>query len=129
MAKLKKINVVFLYVTDMAREREFYEGVLEMGPPLFKTPSWVEYKLEEGAHFALHHSPAECLDGVDRSRNTIKFSIVVDDLAATHAELCGKGVTFTRTPEKGYGFDIAEFQDPEGNEIRLLQYTTMKVRD
>ena len=38
------------------------------------------------------------------------------------------GGTFTRPPEQGYGFMIAEFEDPEGNPVRLLQYTTMKTK-
>lgn len=127
MVVLKKINVVFIYVTDMQRARAFYEGVVGFGEPILKTPSWAEYRLQEGAHFALQRTDPAALEGVDPSRNTMKFSLVVDDLQAAYEELQGKGVTFVRPPEKGYGFNIAEFEDPERNVIRLLQYTTMKV--
>jgi predicted enzyme related to lactoylglutathione lyase len=125
--KLQKINVVFIYVADLARARDFYENVVGFGKPVMKTKTWVEYSLEAGGtHFALHQSSAEALDGCDRTRNTVKFSIVVDDLQASYEELSAHGVEFTRPPEKGYGFLVAEFLDPEANQLRLLQYTTMK---
>ncbi len=130
MATPRRINVVFIYVANLARARAFYEGVLGFTQPVMKTRDWVEYSLcDGGAHFALHQSSEEILQGSDRTRNTVKFSIVVDDLAATYAEMEGKGVEFVRPPEKGYGFMVAEFLDPEGNQLRLLQYTTMKPPD
>lgn len=129
MPTLRRINVVFVYVADIEKARDFYEKVLDLGQPLLKSPSWVEYHLGSGSHLALHQADPAMLEGTDRSRNTVKFSIVVDDLHQAHKELEGKGVKFNRPPEKGYGFDLAEFEDPEGNPIRLLQYTTMKVKE
>ena len=127
MPKLRKINVVFVYVADLARARAFYEDVVGFGKPVMKTKTWVEYSLSDGGtHFALHQSSSETLAGCDHSRNTIKFSIVVDDLLAAYEEMKGRGVTFTRPPESGYGLLMVEFLDPEGNQLRLLQYTTMK---
>ena len=127
MPTLRRINVVFIYVADLARAREFYEGVVGFGKPVMKTKSWVEYSLADGGtHFALHQSSAETLAGCDPSRNTIKFSIVVDDMMAAYREMSARGVVFLRPPEKGMGFLLAEFADPEGNQLRLLQYTTMK---
>ncbi|MCL5270582.1 MAG: VOC family protein [bacterium] len=130
MAILKKINVVFLYVVDFEGMREFYETTLGLGKPLYKTRDWVEYALPGGgAHFGLHRTLPENMEGCDRSRNSIKFSVVVDDLQAAYHELTDQGVRFIRAPEKGFGFDLCEFEDPEGNQIRLLQFTTMKRAD
>jgi predicted enzyme related to lactoylglutathione lyase len=130
MPTIKKINVVFLYVTNIQAQREFYENVVGLGTPLLKTPSWVEYRLEEGGtHFALQQTDPAALEGTDPGRNTVKFSMVVEDIQAAYEELHAQGVKFVRMPEKGYGFLIAEFEDPERNIIRLLQYTTLKVRD
>ena len=127
MVRLQRINVVFIYVRYLAKQRAFYEESFELPPPLFKTPSWVEYRLADGTNLALHQAPPELIEGAEPSRNTVKFSMVVEDLEAAWRELSGRGILFTRTPEKGFGFNIAEFEDPEGNPIRLLQYTTMKV--
>jgi predicted enzyme related to lactoylglutathione lyase len=129
MPILKKINVVFLYVADLAAQREFYEKVMGLGKPLLKTPKWAEYRLEEGAHFALQQAEPGGLEGCDPGCNTVKFSIVVEDIQAAYEELSAKGVKFVRAPEKGYGFLICEFEDPERNVLRLLQYTTLKLRD
>jgi predicted enzyme related to lactoylglutathione lyase len=126
MVKLRKINVVFTYVVDIDQAREFYGETLGLGAPSIKTPGWVEFQLEEGSHLAFKKTEAENLEGCDPARNTVRFSIVVDDLAAAYEELTAKGVRFIRPPEKGHGFDLAEFEDPERNQIRLLQYTTMK---
>ena len=126
MPKLRRINVVFIYVADMERSRRFYEDVVGFGQPILKTESWVEYRLEGGAHFALHRTTPEALEGGRPVGSNIRFSIVVDDLAEACAQLEGKGVELVRPPEKGYGFDLAEFEDPEGNPIRFLQFTTMK---
>ena len=129
MPVLKKINVVFLYVDNMQAQREFYENTVGFTDIVFKTPNWIEYRLQEGAHFAMQQSEPGAMDDIDRARNTIKFSIVVDDIQAAYEELAAKGVQFLRLPEKGYGFLICEFSDPEGNALRLLQYTTMKVKE
>lgn len=122
MPSLRRINVVFLYVRDMECACRFYEDVVGFGPPSIRTEEWVEYRLEGGAHFALHRTTPEALEGCDPARNTLHFSIVVDDLRRAYEELKAKGVEFRRPPEQGHGFELAEFVDPEGNPVRLIQY-------
>lgn len=126
MSKLKRINVVFVYVSDIEKARRFYEETIGFGQPLMKGPDWIEYQLEGGSHFAIHRTGPEHMKECNPSHNTIKFSIVVEDLKAICEELAAKGVSFVRPPEKGYGFDLAEFADPEGNQIRLVQFTTLQ---
>lgn len=126
MPKLRKINVVFLYVAEMERARTFYEQKVGFSKPVVVSPSWVEYALEEGGtHFALHKANFEYLKESAPARAMVKFSIVVDDLSAAYKELSEKGVTFTRAPEKGYDFEFIELEDPDGNQIRLLQFNRL----
>jgi catechol 2,3-dioxygenase-like lactoylglutathione lyase family enzyme len=123
MPKLRKINVIFLYVAEMERARKFYEQKIGFNKPVVVSPSWVEYALEEGStHFALHKSDSEHLKDSAPSRGMVMFSIVVDDLRGAYKELSEKGVTLTRAPETGYDFEFIELEDPDGNLIRLLQF-------
>jgi predicted enzyme related to lactoylglutathione lyase len=117
-----RINVVFLFVADLERERRFYEAVVGFGPPAIDAGDWVEYRLTGGANFALHRTTPEALAGCDRSRNTLQFSLLVQDIQETFETLTAKGVEFRRPPEHGHGFILAEFIDPEGNSVRLVQY-------
>jgi catechol 2,3-dioxygenase-like lactoylglutathione lyase family enzyme len=123
MPKLKKINVVFIYVSDLDKARSFYEQTLGFGEPILINPTWVEYALEEGSHFALHKTDPRRFAGAPQGANRMKLSIVVDDLKVAHDELKARGVKIDCPLEKGYGFEFIEFEDPEGNPLRLLQYT------
>lgn len=50
------------------------------------------------------------------------IQLVTEDIKATHEELVGRGVTFTRPPEQmPFGGSNASFKDPDGNEFFLLQ--------
>ena len=119
---LRKINVVFLYVADLERAQRFYESIVGFGRPIIQTDEWIEYALAGGTHFALHRTTFEALEGGNPARNTLHFSIEVDDLRAAFKELTAQGVEFIRPPERGHGFELAEFLDPEGNQVRLIQY-------
>ncbi|OPZ09923.1 MAG: Glyoxalase-like domain protein [candidate division BRC1 bacterium ADurb.BinA292] len=119
MPELKRINVVFLYAADMERMRTFYEETVGFGEPCRVTDDWVEYALGEGARFALHRAMPGFRSG---SRGAVQFSIAVDDLDGACRELETAGVTILRPPEYGPGFRLAEFEDPEGNPIRLIEF-------
>ena len=121
MPSLRKINVVFLFVADLERARRFYESIVGFGPPVVQTEDWVEYPLSNGTNFALHRTTPDALAGGDPTRNTLCCSFAVDDLNATFRQLTAEGVEFVRPPEQGHGFLLAEFLDPEGNQIRLIQ--------
>jgi predicted enzyme related to lactoylglutathione lyase len=121
VTRLLGINVVFVYVADMAGARRFYEEIVGLPAPAVADEDWVQYALPGGADFALHRTTPSALAGGDPARNTVGFSIVVDDLDAFARRAEEQGVALLRGPEKGPGFDLVEFCDPEGNRVRLIR--------
>jgi len=122
MAKVNRINVVFLYVLDMKKSREFYEAAFDLGKPLVDAKWWVEYAVGDGSHLGLH-----VVDSMDIARalpgGGVAFSFEVDDIQFFTDKLKKMGVKFRYEPRKEYGFLLAEFEDPEGIPLRLYQNT------
>ena len=113
-------------VSDMARARRFYEGVLGLVPET-DTGDNVGYPCGAGTQINVYLSP---------NAGTAKFTIVgfdVDDIEAVVAELTQQGVTFEHydqppivTDAQGIAhFDgdakVAYFKDPDGNILSLAQ--------
>ena len=119
MATVKRINVVFLYVLDLAKVRKFYEAAFDLGKPAVDAKWWVEYAIGDGSHLALHQLDANRAKppGV----GSVKFSIEVDDIQTFAGKLKNLGATFLVEPLQEYGFWLAEFADVEGNPVRLYQ--------
>ncbi len=125
MGKVNRINVVFLYAQDLALLRKFYEAAFDLGEkPLIDAKWWVEYELGDGTHFALHQAEKSYLSEANRKAGTIRFSVDVTDIFAVAERLKSHGATFHYEPTKKFGFYLAEFEDPEGNVIRLYEKTT-----
>lgn len=121
MLKTNRINVVFLYAQDLARLRKFYEAAFDLGAPLIDAKWWVEYEVGDGSHLALHQAEASHFEGANRKKNTVKFSVDVTDIKKFTEKLTTLGATFHYEPRKEYGFYLAEFEDPEGNVLRLYE--------
>lgn len=119
--KVNRINVVFLYAEDMARLRFFYEQAFDLQKPLIDAKWWVEYEIGDGSHLALHRVDALHFDGLDRKRSTVKFSFDVTDIQHYVKKLTDLGAKIHYGPRLEYGFYLAEFEDPEGNCVRLYQ--------
>lgn len=119
--KVNRINVVFLYALDLAKLRYFYEQAFDLAKPVMDARWWVEYELGDGSHLALHQTDALHFEGVDRKKSTVKFSVDVTDIGYFITKLTGLGATFHYGPRLEYGFYLAEFEDPEGNCIRLYE--------
>lgn len=122
MPVFKHVNMVYYYVSDLARARDFYAHAAGFGEPVRETEDWIEFAIGDGPHFALHRTAPEHLNGLKPTRGPMRFSIEVADLDAAYAELSARGVDFSRSPEYGPGFRLAEFVDPEGNPIRLVEH-------
>ncbi|MBN2329451.1 MAG: VOC family protein [Candidatus Omnitrophica bacterium] len=120
MSSIKRINAVFIYVKDMAEMRRFYETVLGLNAPIVESDMWVEYDLP-GSRFALHQGDERILNEQSPLRNTVKFSLEVDDLSSLCASLKEKGVEIVFEPREDFGSLLAEILDVEGNPIRLIQ--------
>ena len=119
--KVNKINVVFLYAEDLARLRKFYEAAFDLGKPVIDAEWWVEYEIGDGSHLALHQADPSRLEGADRKKNTIKFSLDVTGIQKFTEKLKNLGAKFHYEPRKEFGFYLAEFEDPEGNVLRLYE--------
>jgi predicted enzyme related to lactoylglutathione lyase len=121
MATVKRINVVFLYVLDLPKVRKFYETAFGLGKPLVDAKWWVEYEVGDGSHLAFHQLDAQHAQRAGLGPGAVKFSFEVDDIQAYAAKLKELGAHFRYEPRKEYGFWLAEFEDPEGNAVRLFQ--------
>ena len=124
--KVNRINVVFLYGEELAKLRSFYEQGFGLAKPLIDAKWWVEYALGDGSHLALHQTDATHLEGANRKKSTVKFSVDVSDINHFIQKLTGLGATFHYGPRLEYGFYLAEFEDPEGNCVRLYEKTKNK---
>lgn len=121
MATVKRINVVFLYVLDLPKVRKFYESAFGLGTPVVDAKWWVQYKLGDGSDLAFHQIDAQHAERAGLGQGSVRFSIEVDDICAYTEKLKALGATFRYEPRKEYGFWLAEFEDPEGNAVRLFQ--------
>lgn len=120
--KITGINAVFVYVSDMDASRRFYSDVIGLGKPELDTPKWIEWKLAKGANFAIHKASNEMLEGLVPARSSVKFSLMVEDIREAYNHLFEKGVRVLSEPLDGSGFLFCEFQDPDMNVIRLIQF-------
>jgi catechol 2,3-dioxygenase-like lactoylglutathione lyase family enzyme len=110
---ISDVDVVGIPSTDTARSREFYVETLGLRPD---ERSWNEFWVG-GTCFAIWE-PAR-LGGEFRPQANSIVLLHVDDVAAARAELEAKGVPF-----RGETFDtgvchMANFTDPDGNELTL----------
>ena len=121
MATVKRINVVFLYVLNLDKVRKFYEAAVDLGKPVVDAKWWVQYKLGDGSDLALHQVDPKNVGTAGLGHGSVKFSIEVDDIQGYTAKLKKLGANFHYEPRQEYGFWLAEFEDPEGNALRLYQ--------
>ncbi len=121
MATVKRINVVFLYVLNLEKERRFYEAAFDLGKPVVDAKWWVQYKLGDGSDLALHQMDDKHATHAALGHGACRFSIEVDDIQAYTEKLKKLGATFRYEPRQEYGFWLAEFEDLEGNAVRLFQ--------
>lgn len=108
------IDVVFYWVTDIDRALTFYTGALgiEAGP---RYGDWQEMSVPGPVRFALHGaSPGE------RSVNAV-VSFLVANLDQAMADLSAKGVESTVGVTETGRARFAEYADPDGNLVHILE--------
>jgi predicted enzyme related to lactoylglutathione lyase len=109
-----RINVVYLYVSDLERSASFYRDVL--GVPLEGDGDWQEASLG-GVRFALHRAH----EGVGPlSSGTIHVNLEVDDIDAAAERLRAAGVEAGETMREDWGSAL-ELIDPDGYRLYLYQ--------
>ena len=117
---LRHLGKVILFVTDMARAVAFYRDVLGLAVRI-DSPDWVE--LDTGAvtlalHAGVTPRPAggPATDAVPHAQ----VSFAVASVAAAHAFLVARGVTFVHGPRPiAPGIALAHFQDPDGHALAV----------
>jgi lactoylglutathione lyase len=111
---VRRLNVVYLYVSDMQRSAAFYRDLL--GIPLEGDGDWQEASLA-GARFALHRAH----EGIGPlSTGTIHVNLEVADLVAATQRLRDAGVDVDETMREDWGA-AARIADPDGYELYLFQ--------
>jgi catechol 2,3-dioxygenase-like lactoylglutathione lyase family enzyme len=109
-----RVNVVYLYVSDMARSLAFYRDLL--GIPMEGDEGWQEAMLGD-TRFALHHAH----EGIgDLSAGTIHVNLEVGDVDDAAARLRSAGVEVEETMREDWGAAV-RVRDPDGYELYLFQ--------
>jgi predicted enzyme related to lactoylglutathione lyase len=114
----------YVPVSDVARGREFYEGVLQQ-QPREESDAGVLYECANQSTFFMYLS-----GGAGTSKASCAFWSV-DDIEKEVAELKDRGVTFEHYDMPGMSWDgdmatadgakAAWFKDPDGNILAVIQ--------
>ncbi len=111
---VSRINVVYLYVSEMERSVAFYRDLL--GIPLEGDQDWQEASLG-ATRFALHRAH----EGIgELSSGTVQVSLEVEDVDAAAERLRGAGVSVKETMRDDWGAAV-QVVDPDGYEIYLFE--------
>jgi predicted enzyme related to lactoylglutathione lyase len=120
---IKYVNFVTIPVTDQKRALEFYTK--RLGLTVFTDQPmgeggqrWIELKIP-GAQTKLVLFTTD--DNRDQIGKSAPFTLNVDDLDRTHAELREAGVEFVSPPKKEPWGSYATLLDSEGNKLLLSQ--------
>lgn len=120
---IQAIHSHTVYVHNQTEAVRFYKEALgfeiRRWEPLGPAGSWIEMG-PPGSQACLVLYPEAMANGSAR-RGFVIFDC--DDVAATHEELLGRGITFTQDPTNLGWAVFAVFADPDGNELGLLQVT------
>ena len=112
-----KFVAFFAYpVTDMARSRAFYEGVLGMGLSTNHQDCWVEYETEGGT-LAITTMVDELTPGAPGGW----VALEVDDLDVWVTKVKADGVKVVRDIFESPVCRMAVILDPDGNCVMLHQ--------
>jgi predicted enzyme related to lactoylglutathione lyase len=118
MIRYKEIAFVAYPVTDVARARKFYEGVLNLKPnaPLkSETPHWIEYDVGSGTLGI--GSSAQWLPSQDGASAALE----VEDFEAAVAALREHNVPMIIGPMETPVCHMATVRDPDGNKLTIHQ--------
>jgi predicted enzyme related to lactoylglutathione lyase len=118
MIRYKEIAFIAYPVTDVARARRFYEGVLNLKPnaPLkSETPHWIEYDVGSGTLGI--GSSAQWLPSQDGASAALE----VEDFEAAVAALREHNVPMIIGPMETPVCHMVTVRDPDGNKLTIHQ--------
>jgi predicted enzyme related to lactoylglutathione lyase len=113
------MTVVTIFVSDMDRAVEFYTSVLGMKLEHRFGNEWASLKTQDGVNVGLHPASKESPAG-RRGSITIGFE-VRESIKKAVTEMKQKGVKFVTTITDDKQVKAAHFQDPDGNEMYLVE--------
>jgi predicted enzyme related to lactoylglutathione lyase len=116
MIRYKEIAFTAYPVTDMARARKFYEGVLGLKPNAAVTsgdPHWIEYDIGPGT-LGIGSSPRWL-----PSQDGASAALEVEDFEAAVATLREHNVPIIIGPMETPVCHMATVRDPDGNKLTL----------
>jgi catechol 2,3-dioxygenase-like lactoylglutathione lyase family enzyme len=109
-----KVNVVYLYVSDMERSVAFYRDLL--GIALEGDEDWQEATLG-GLRFALHHTH----EGIgELSAGTVHLNFEVEDVDDAADRLRAAGIAAEESMRDEWGAAL-RVRDPDGYALYLFQ--------
>lgn len=110
---ISKVDAIGIPSSDAERSREFYVETLGLRPdPKARYEFWVDrtcFAIWEPARFGGEYQP----------QTTSIALLHVDDVEAARAELEAKGVRFTDETFDSGVCHMAQFVDPDGNQLTL----------
>jgi catechol 2,3-dioxygenase-like lactoylglutathione lyase family enzyme len=125
-ASLKNIGVITLFTEDLDASKAFYQAVFDV-PVIFEDDNSAVVRFDNlivnllkttAAHDLL--APAE--PAGPRAGVRFQFTVGVDDVDATCAELAGQGVALLNGPmDRPWGVRTASFTDPGGHIWEIAQ--------
>ncbi len=111
MIQITEIAFSAYPVTDLARARAFYEGVLGLKPAPLNNPQWIEYELGP------HTLGLGCAPSWNPNPDGGSVGLEVEDFDAAIAHLREAGVKFRVEPFPTPVCRLAVILDPDGNSI------------
>jgi len=116
MIRYKEIAFIAYPVTDVARARKFYEGVLGLKPNAAlasETPHWIEYHIGPGT-LGIGSSPQWL-----PSQDGASAALEVEDFDAAVATLREHNVPIIIGPMDLPSCQMVTVRDPDGNKLTL----------
>ena len=123
---LRSVDVITLFVEDLAQSKSFYQDVFGL-PVAFADENSAVFKFDNTSINLLQLQAAHDLiePGTVASREAgsrFQFTVQVDDVDATCAELARRGVTLLNGPmNRWWGVRTASFTDPGGHIWEIAQ--------
>jgi catechol 2,3-dioxygenase-like lactoylglutathione lyase family enzyme len=118
-AWLSNLDVVTLFVDDVARTKKFYLDVFGLSA-IFENENSIVFNLDNTSINFLQRDSAPALVGPANvaspdAGSSFQFTIRVDSVDEACAELARRGVTLNNGPiDRPWGVRTASFADPDG---------------
>ena len=117
--RIKGINQVRLLVTDADRSRDFYSGILKIGPGLNRCPK------SEPLCFSLSQDQQIELEQASIANDPsllVEVTFETDNAGQLRSYLESKGAAPGQLSKSSEGSQSFTLRDPEGNHIAFVQY-------